>query len=245
MKRIISIIMIGLLVLSLAACSANGDKKGTLTDELSGEKTEVEATEATEAVTQMTGGWTEADSPVITDEVKELFEKLNTEQMTGAQLTPVAYLASQVVAGTNHRVLCKMTENSPKGSTTYALVTVYEDLEGHASVTGIEESFATASGPYDPDMPVDGGWVESHTSILTEEAKTAVEKAYADPDDAAYEPKALLETQVVGGYNYMVLCKVTPTVPDAEPHYSIVIVYANLDGTAVVIDTYNFTERKT
>ncbi|MBQ9515028.1 MAG: hypothetical protein IJR57_02860 [Ruminococcus sp.] len=243
MKRIISIIMIGLLVLSFAACSENGDKKGTLTDEATEEKTEAAATEATEAVTPMTGGWTEADSPVITDEVKALFDKLNTEQTTGVQLTPVAYLASQLVAGTNHRVLCKMTPTVPDAVTTYVLVTVYEDLEGHASVTGILESNITAPEPYDPDNPVSGGWGEPTDPIVTDDVKATVEKAYADSDGAACEPKALLGMQVVAGYNYKILCKVTPIVPDAEPHYSIVTIYADLGGNAEVTGTYDFTDK--
>ena len=242
MKRIITIIMIGLLILSLAACSPNGDKKGSESVETNANEETVAVPEATEAAPAITGGWTEAQSPAITDDIKALFEKLNTEQMTGAQLTPVAYLASQVVAGTNHRILCKMTPTVPDAVTTYVLVTVYEDLDGNASVTDIKESKITAPEPYDPENPVSGGWGEPTDTTVTDEVKTAVEKAASQSDGASYKPLALLGSQVVAGYNYSVLCEITPVTANPQSHYSIVTIYADLDGNAEIIDTFDFTE---
>ena len=43
-------------------------------------------------------------------------------------------LATQVVAGRNYRLLCKATVVSPDAASTYAIVTVYADLEGGAEI---------------------------------------------------------------------------------------------------------------
>ena len=55
----------------------------------------------------ISGGWEQASSMKVTDEHKELFKKAQ-ETLAGATYTPLAFLGSQVVAGTNYRFLCKM-----------------------------------------------------------------------------------------------------------------------------------------
>ena len=52
------------------------------------------------------------------------------------------------MAGTNHCFLCKATVIYPDAVPSYALVYVYEDLEGHASVTQITDiDIAALSAP--------------------------------------------------------------------------------------------------
>ena len=60
-----------------------------------------------------------------------------TETLTGATYEPVAYIGSQVVAGTNHAILCKSTPSVAElnGATTYVLVYVYQDLQGNCEIT--------------------------------------------------------------------------------------------------------------
>ena len=60
----------------------------------------------------VTGGWTPSADPAVTEALKELFEK-GTETLTGASYIPVAYLGSQVVAGTNHAFLCQAVTAYP------------------------------------------------------------------------------------------------------------------------------------
>ena len=82
------------------------------------------------------GGWSYAESTEITDDMKKVMEKA-TETLTGATYEPVAYIGSQVVAGTNHAILCKSTPSVAElnGATTYVLIYVYEDLQGNCEIT--------------------------------------------------------------------------------------------------------------
>ena len=84
------------------------------------------------------GAYEPAESRAVTEDVRALVEKA-TEGMVGAEYTPVAYLSRQIVAGTNHRILCEITPVVPDASPSYAVVTVYEDLEGNAEITEVRE----------------------------------------------------------------------------------------------------------
>ena len=56
---------------------------------------------------------------------------------TGVSYTPELYLGSQVVAGYNYRFLCKAQVVVPGASETWAIVQIYEDLDGNATVTEV------------------------------------------------------------------------------------------------------------
>ncbi len=79
------------------------------------------------------GGWSASDSSEITDDVKSVFDKA-TKDITGVEYQPVAYLGSQVVAGTNHAILCRATEVVPDAKSYYTIMYIYEDLEGNATI---------------------------------------------------------------------------------------------------------------
>ena len=101
--KIIAIFMLCMLILS--ACNKN-----------TGESVEAKTTE-TEA---LSGGWEAAQDNEITAERKAIFDKA-TETLTGATYTPVTYLGSQVVAGTNHAFLCKSEPSVEELKTSPAL----------------------------------------------------------------------------------------------------------------------------
>ena len=89
----------------------------------------------------LSGGWTPSADPTVTEELKALFEK-GTEALTGASYIPVAYLGSQVVAGTNHAFLCQQVTAYPGSLETapaYAMVYLYEDLSGQVSILSIAD----------------------------------------------------------------------------------------------------------
>ena len=83
-----------------------------------------------------TGGWEMAKDTTITENIKKVLDKA-TETLTGATYTPVAYIGSQVVAGTNHAILCKSTPSVAelKDPGSFILVTIYEDLQGKCEIT--------------------------------------------------------------------------------------------------------------
>ena len=104
------------------------------------ENEEVSAEETAEApmTGAVVGGWTIAEDPAITDEINNIFSRALDNYQTGTitvVYTPYAYLGSQVVAGTNHAILCRASEIN-KG-TSWAIVYIYEDLQGNATVMNI------------------------------------------------------------------------------------------------------------
>ncbi|MBR7040542.1 MAG: hypothetical protein IKI24_01730 [Clostridia bacterium] len=84
----------------------------------------------------MVGGWTHSQSPEITEENKALFDK-GMEKLLGVDYEPVAYLGSQIVAGTNHCFLAQATVVAPDAQPAYKLVYLYENLEGEVEVLSI------------------------------------------------------------------------------------------------------------
>ena len=91
---------------------------------------------STQTDADMTGGWNAAKSSKITKKRKKLFRKALNGLM-GVDYKPVAYLGSQLVAGTNHCFLSKAQVVYPGSEPYYVLVYIYENLEGKAEVTNI------------------------------------------------------------------------------------------------------------
>lgn len=86
----------------------------------------------------MTGGWSHSASSEVTDELRKVFDKA-FEGFTGSNVTPIAYLGSQVVAGMNHCFLCQSTVIYPGAEPHYVLVYVYEALDGSAALMNIAD----------------------------------------------------------------------------------------------------------
>lgn len=86
----------------------------------------------------LSGGWTPAADPAITDDLRAVFDGA-TEGLVGVRYVPVTYLGSQVVAGTNHAFLAQATVVMPNAEPYYAIVYIYEDLQGHAEIMNIAE----------------------------------------------------------------------------------------------------------
>ena len=93
---------------------------------------------AEDASLGLVGGWTAAEDAAITDEVRALFDKA-MEGLVGVNYVPVAYLGSQVVAGTNHAILCQATVVYPNAQPTWKVVFLYENLEGGVEIMNIAD----------------------------------------------------------------------------------------------------------
>ena len=237
MKKLTAVLLSLSLLFAFASC---GSPKQTADEPSASEAVQdTEPSDAAEADNadrddRMVGGWERAETPVVTDEVRTLLEKAAAEQ-DGMTYTPVADVASQIVAGRNYSVLCKVAPVVPDAVSKYALVTVYADLEGNAGITQVRESEVEAGRP-----GLMGGWSEPETPEVTEAAQNALRKATATLTGASYTPVALLSTQVVAGTNYRLLCVVSGVVPDAEEEFMIVQVYEDLQGGAEVTDVFAF-----
>lgn len=88
------------------------------------------------------GTWQEAETPALTDEAMEAFNKA-TEGFVGVDYVPVALLSTQTVAGTNYRILCEATVVYPGAEMHYAVVNVYESLEGNANIISVTDGYVS------------------------------------------------------------------------------------------------------
>ena len=82
---------------------------------------------------QTAGGWQAAKDPAITEQAKDVFDK--AVEGSDKEYEPVSLLATQVVAGTNYCFLCQTGDDAVG----YALVYVYADLKGDASILGVKD----------------------------------------------------------------------------------------------------------
>ena len=121
MKKILVLLLAALLLMSTAAAFADS----------------------------LDGGWSVAEDSAITEKTKAVFDKA-MEGLVGVSYEPIAYLGSQVVAGTNHCFLCRATVVYPNAVPRLVLIYIYEDLEGGASILNITDlDIAAFSAPAD------------------------------------------------------------------------------------------------
>ena len=71
------------------------------------------------------------------------------DNLAGADYEPVALLGVQVVAGANYCILCRVTPVVPDAEPTFALVYVYEGLDGTCELINVED--LDVAGGYDYD----------------------------------------------------------------------------------------------
>ena len=88
------------------------------------------------------GAWQEAETPALTEEAQAAFAKA-TEGFVGVDYVPVALLSTQTVAGANYRILCEATTVYPGAEMHYAVVSVYESLEGNANIISVSDGYVS------------------------------------------------------------------------------------------------------
>ena len=79
-----------------------------------------------------------------------------------------------------------------------------------------------------------GGWTLNDSFAVSAEAQQAFDKAMEGLVGVNYQPIGLLGTQLVSGTNYSFLCEASVVYPNAQPYYTVVTVYADLQGKAEV-----------
>lgn len=185
---------------------------------------------------ELVGGFQKAKSPNLTKARKKIFKKA-FKKYVGSEVTPVAYLASQVVAGTNHLYLCRIKAVVPDATEYYCIVSIYEDLKGKVSINEIVDTNVETNIN---ELP--GGWFQSSKPKVTKSIKKAFNKAMNNLDGVSYTPLAVLSEQVVAGMNYCILCESQVVYPGAPVNYSLVYIYKGLDGSAEITDIIPLTD---
>ncbi len=84
------------------------------------------------------GGWSVAESASLTEDMTALFNEA-TGKLMGVSYEPVAYLGSQVVAGTNHCFLAKATVVYPDALPSYKLVYIWQNPQGEVTVDAVRD----------------------------------------------------------------------------------------------------------
>lgn len=164
------------------------------------------------------GSW-EVDVTVgsMPQKVASAFGKLN--EMVGAEYTPIAYLGSQVVNGTNHAVLAEQLVITGKDTKNVVLV-IFNEKPGD-----MEDSLVNIERVIEGGAEFGGATVDVQTEI-PEDALEVFNLAAGGIVGSKLEPIALLATQVVKGTNYAFLTKVTPVTLDPVSKIAIVTVNA-------------------
>ena len=229
MLKKLSVVLLAFVLLFVMATCGSSDQTS-------------ENTSGTETSEPVAGGWKLFDNKtnVLPEDVQASFDKAS-ETFTGSELKPVAYVASQVVAGTNYMILCEAATTTEQPKTSYQMVIVYADLEGKAEITQMKEFDLTAYVEGDSTEisaeKLAGGWepAEDRSSVvIPQEAKDVFDKAAGNLDGNELEPMALLGTQVVAGTNYAFLCFSTLQTEETINGIQVVTVYEDLDGNAEI-----------
>ena len=145
--------------------------------------------------------------------VATAFGELN--EMVGAEYTPIAYLGSQLVNGTNHAVLAEQTIIAGKDTKNIVVVIFRETKEG-VTLSNIERVVEGGAGV--------GGIYLNPTTDIPADAKKAFDSCFECFVGSKVEPFALLGTQVTTGVNYIFAAEITPVAQDPEKSVALVTV---------------------
>ena len=149
-----------------------------------------------------------------------------SEKLVGAEYTPIAYLGSQVVNGTNHAVLAEQLLTTGKDTKNIVLL-IFNEKQNTAELTSIERVLESGGelGGFKVDVQTD----------ITGEAKEQLDKAFEGYVGVDVKPIALLGTQVTKGTDYVYVAEVSPVVQDPVASVEIITVN-NLQKTVSFAD---------
>ncbi len=229
-KKLCVLLLAVAMILGISACGSNDQESESAAD------TDAEQTEA------VSGGWELYDNEAneLPEDVQSAFDKA-VEQFEGSDLKPLAYIASQVVAGTNYMILCEVETVMEEPVQSYQMVVIYADLQGNAEITQVNDFDLNAyvdGGSADVSAEqLSGGWTVAEdraSAVIPQDAKDIFDKAAAELDGNELEPMVLLGTQVVAGTNYAFLCHSTLQTEETINGIQVVTVYADLEGNAEI-----------
>ncbi|MCR5770235.1 MAG: hypothetical protein K6G87_03245 [Butyrivibrio sp.] len=139
LKKIIITLLFGTLTIAAIGCGIKSNASDVTEDSSTVEITsEYSVNEELDDLGIMTGAWSVSDSATMTDEIQEIFDKA-VDGINGATYEPIAFLGSQVVAGTNYCFLCKATVVHPTATPYYTLMYIYEDLDGNVEIADMQD----------------------------------------------------------------------------------------------------------
>lgn len=114
------------------------DGKAELKNVVDFDYTKYATSDHSKAPEQLAGGWTACipEGNTIQKEFQGAFKRA-AEGYTGVNLTGIACLGTQVVAGTNYVYLCASQSVTAEPVNNIAIVVVFENLKGQARIESI------------------------------------------------------------------------------------------------------------
>lgn len=146
--------------------------------------------------------------------------KLN-ENILGAEYTPIAYLGSQVVNGTNHAVLAEQLVVTGKDTKNIVTIIFNEKPGSECTLVSIERVLESGGEMGGVKIDVQTG------DDIDAAAKAVFAKDMAGFVGSDVNPFALLGTQVVRGMDYIFAAEVTPVTKGGELNKKVALVTVN------------------
>lgn len=168
----------------------------------------------------MTGAWNiKVVKDAMPQKVATAVGKLS-QQLMGAEYTPIAYLGSQLVNGTNHAVLAEQLIVTGK-DTKNVVVLIFNEKpnEMECSLVSIERVLESGTGL--------GVIAVDVKTQIPEEALNTFNKSFEGFVGSKVEPFAYLGSQIVNGINYFFACEVTSVTKDPVSSVALVTVNSN------------------
>ena len=178
------------------------------------------------------GAWKKPSSPKITSKITNLFKKITT---LGVTYTPVVFIASQQVNGTNYAILCETASLSGGSKSVYSLVILYEDSKGNVTITDVISSDVKTN----TDIAM-GGWTRTKDPTVSSKMSSKLSEALKKRLGVSYSPVALLSTQSVSGTNYCFFCEEGKITADPKAEYAFVYLHEDTDGTVSITEITDF-----
>ena len=178
--------------------------------------------------------WRAAEDPALSEELRNAFAQA-AESLLGVSYEPLFCLgARKTASGSDCALFCRATLVSAEHESRYALVQLRQTEDGCEviDITAMAPNGQVEQDPVSAEGLV-GGW-----SVPEDEQAglDAFARATEGLLGVEYTPLCVLGRQLVAGMNYCVLCRGLGVYPDAQPFYTLAVVYAALDGSAAVTD---------
>lgn len=124
----------------LAVVYNNLEGNATVTSVKDIDLANTKVTENVQDTSKLVGAWEVAipsNAIVLPEDVNQAFAEA-AENYADVTLSPMALLGTQVVAGTNYKILCQGTANTEDSQAALYVVDLYVDLKGNAELTSVQ-----------------------------------------------------------------------------------------------------------
>ena len=240
-KRLLAVITAAVLMTVLGACGNRQESVPASSASAASDSEEGSAAPGT------ADGWVLNDDSTggfVPDEAQAAFDKA-AEAFAGQEFDIIAYLGSQVVAGTNHMFLCRGTMVTQEPVVGLKVVIVYEDLEGNAEISKVTDLDLGEYVMVDNEGPearqTAGGWTvypDAPAADLPADAGALFDAVMDELTGAEYAPLAFLGSHDTGGTSKAFLARQTLVTREPVANMCLVYIYAPESGAPELMSIY-------